>query len=65
MTVVVAGSLLYVGWRRACFPVARWSALALAAAGWVTAVMVGADRVADQVGTDGLLQDEQKRQAWL
>lgn len=52
VTVVVAGSLLYVGWRRACFPVARWSALALAAAGWVTAVMVGADRVADQVGTD-------------
>lgn len=52
VTVVVAGSLLYLGWRRARFPVARWSALVLAAAGWVTAVMVGADRVADQVGTD-------------
>ena len=43
---MIAGSLLYVGWRRAGFTVAGWGSLLLAAAGWATAVMLGADRVA-------------------
>jgi hypothetical protein len=52
VTVTIAGSLLYAGWHRAGFPVASWSSLGLAAAGWVTAVMLGADRVAGHLGTD-------------
>jgi len=52
VTVTVAGSLLYVGWRHARFPAARWSSLVLAAAGWQTAVAIGADRVAEHAGTD-------------
>jgi hypothetical protein len=52
VTVMVTGSLLYVGWRRARFPVAGWGALLLAAAGWATAVLIGADRVAGSLGTD-------------
>lgn len=52
VTVVAVASLLYVGWRRLRFPVARWSALALGAMAWVAAVAVGAERAAEYVGTD-------------
>jgi hypothetical protein len=52
VTVTIVASLLYVGCRRLRFPVARWSAAAIGAMGWLAAVAVGTGRAADPIGDD-------------
>lgn len=52
VTVTVVASFAYVAGRRFRFPIATWSSAVIGAMAWTAAVAIGAQRAADNAGSD-------------